>query len=112
VRLAVEQEVAADDAGVLAEAPLPEAVADDGDTAAAGRVLRGREAAARGGADAEEREEVGRHAEGGQPLGLAAVAGEVVAAQFERGHVFEDLVLRFPVGVVGGRGRVAPRADG
>ena len=95
----VERHLLIEDAGVAAEAPLPERVAEHGDRLRARLVFVIGEEAAPQGIDAQRLEQLSRHHAAGQPLGLAR-ARQVVALAAVDADVLEDLVLRPPVLVV------------
>ncbi len=98
--VAVESDDLAGDAGVAAEAPLPQLVADDRDRRRSGPIFRRVERAPEGSLDAEQRE-IGRSDDLAlQPLGPARVGQAPLALGEERGPgedllpIAQDLILR------------------
>ena len=87
VRLAVQRQRAADDGAVAAEAPFPEALAQDDDAAAIRQVFVRGEGAAGDDGCAEQAEELGADMGGRDLLGVAL--GEVDDAEAIRRDVLE-----------------------
>ena len=105
VLLAVDLDIAADEAVITAEPALPQSVTQKRDPRAAGAVLLRQERPAERGLDSEQREQV--------PAGGIAVhflrvafAGQAVRSPGHRSHVGENAVLLLPIDKVGGGGRV------
>ena len=95
IRSPVERQRAAEDAGVAAEAALPEPVGDYHDAAAGAELLRKERPAVRG-AGAERLEEAFRDERPVEHLGLS-IAGEVERIGLDGRHVLEAPGLRAPV---------------
>ena len=95
IRLPVERQRAAEDAGVAAEAALPEPVGDYHDAAAGAELLRKERPAVRG-AGAERLEEAFRDERRVEHLRLS-VAGEVERIGLDGRHALEAPGLRTPV---------------
>ncbi len=89
----VQEQLLPDDRGIAAKAALPEAVADDGDTLAAGPILVGREDAPEHGLALQHVEEGRRHAAGRDALRLPPPV-EDGAVTGDGGNGFKDLVAR------------------
>src|SRR6185369_11523073 len=85
VRLAVHPDVAPDDAGIGAEPPRPEAMAEDDHPLATRLVLARAEDPAALGRDAEDVEERGGDAGADRPFGRLPL-GEVEARELDRRH--------------------------
>ena len=92
----IERHGLADDAGIAAEATMPEAVAEDRDLVAARDLAVGTEEPAKTRADAQQREETCRDRLPAQVLGLAVRADRQRLA-LVGGEVVKDLLLRSPV---------------
>src|SRR5205085_9346185 len=106
VRLAVEDERAADDARVAAEASLPELVREHGDQSSALRVVLCRQRAPALDVDAEQREEARSGERSDDAFGLAR-ACEVYALRDEGRELLERMARRAVVPQVGHRYEVA-----
>ena len=88
VRFAVQHERRADDRRIGAEPPLPCSMRQHDRSGAARRVVLGHEQSAERGAGAEHRQQIDRHAQGAEPLRLAA-AGQGGVGADGNGHVGE-----------------------
>jgi hypothetical protein len=104
VRLAVEANVAADDAGIAAELILPQGEAEHGDVFVAGLRIAVGERAAKAGADAERREQARCRHYPVQAL-RRALGAQVVAAPCIQCAIAQRAGLLAPVEVV--RNRIA-----
>ena len=103
VWLVAEREGAADDVGIASEFALPEAVADDDDFAAVGRVFLRGEGAAQHDGRAKEAEVGFADVDAVDLLGMVAGEVEAGAAEVVGGDVLKDAGLLPPVVELGGR---------
>src|SRR4029078_7148140 len=92
----VHRDDASDRRGIAAEAPAPEAVAEDDRLPPVGRVLRGGEIAPDRRLHAEHPEEVPRHAHAADPFRLAVGDQGRYPGADER-HVLEGMTALAPV---------------
>ena len=100
VALALQRNGSADEAGITAEPPAPQRVAEDDDAVAAVHFVVDGERPAQGGCDPQHPEEIGRGAQGAEVLGLRAGLVERVAGAGGRGQRLEDVLPGRPVEVV------------
>ena len=105
VGLVAEGDAGADDVGVAAELALPEAVADDHDVAAVGRIFLGGEGAAEDDGRAEEAEVGFGDVDAVDLLGNGAGEVEAGTAEIVGGDILKDAGLGFPGVEVDRRGR-------
>ena len=102
VRRVVEEELAAEDVRVAAEAPPPETVGDHDRFLGAGPAVRLGQDPAERRPDTKDLEEVGRRQGAVEPLRIA-LAGQIHGSVGVGGHALERAARALPVAVVGGR---------
>src|SRR5262245_5864907 len=110
IRTIVERQALPDDAGIAAEAPLPQAVTEHDYCLSLGAVFLLREDAPQRGGDTEQREQAGRNAHALDPLRLAT-SGQAQARAPEGGDLREDLILIAPVNEISRRYVVVREAE-
>src|ERR1700722_1774527 len=104
--LVVQRNFFSDDLRIAAEPSQPEAVTQNRNVRCAGDIIFRSEIATESRAYAQDRKKICRNLFSGE-LFRGSVSCEIeVAAIRECSHVFEDLVSRFPVREISGRGRV------
>src|SRR5262249_44674084 len=96
IRFAVERDGLVQNAGIAAETPLPQAVAQNDDFILAWLFLFRGEASPARGIHAHQLEEVGRHSDGANFFGFA-LASEVYTQAPNPGHPLKSFILIAPV---------------